>query len=133
MIRLMENTAPGKNGGGWIDQGDSEANINIWLEQAILTLLAGAKELTLFSFSELTDSQVIPPLGHQLTRIDNLLTQLGTPYGLPVYEPYDADGEDQLMNYLGMTGLPLEPMPCFPDSEPFVLLTASAACDRAIV
>ena len=37
------------------------------------------------------------------------------------------------MNYLGMTGLPLEPMPCFPDSEPFVLLTASAACDRAIV
>ena len=24
-------------------------------------------------------------------------------------------------------------MPCFPDSEPFVLLTASAACDRAIV
>ncbi len=57
MIRLMENTAPGKNGGGWIDQGDSEANINIWLEQAILTLLAGAKELTLFSFSELTHFQ----------------------------------------------------------------------------
>lgn len=84
MIRLMENTAPGKNGGGWIDQGDSEANMNIWLEQAWLTLLAKAGELILFSFSELMDSPVIPPLGQQLIRIDSLLSQLGTPYGIPV-------------------------------------------------
>ena len=133
MIRLMENTAPGKNGGGWIDQGDSEANMNIWLEQAWLTLLAKAGELILFSFSELMDSPVIPPLGQQLIRIDSLLSQLGTPYGIPVYEPFDADGEDQLMNYLGMTGLPLEPTPYFPETVPFLLLTASAARDKQIV
>lgn len=133
MIRLMENTAPGKNGGGWIDQGDSEANMNIWLEQAWLTLLAKAGELTLFSFSELMDSPVIPPLGQQLIRIDSLLSQLGTPFGIPVYEPFDADGEDQLMNYLGMTGLPLEPSPFFPDTAPLMLLNASAACDKQIV
>lgn len=133
MIRLMENTAPGKNGGGWIDQGDSEANLNIWLEQACLTLFAGTRELTLFSFSELMNTPTLPPLEQQLSRIDSILNQVGNPVGIPVYEPFDADGEDQLMNYLGMTGLPLEPSPFFDQDASFQLLTASAACDTDVV
>lgn len=133
MIRLMENTAPGKNGGGWIDQGDSEANLNIWLEQACLTLFAGARELTLFSFSELINTPSLPPLEQQLSRIDSILNQIGEPVGIPVYEPFDADGEDQLMNYLGMTGLPLEPSPYFDQDAPFQLFTASAAWDTGVV
>lgn len=133
MIRLMENTAPGKNGGGWIDQGDSNANLNIWLEQAYLTLFAGARELTLFSFSELIGMPALPPLGQQLERIDRILSMTGNPVGIPVYEPFDADGEDQLMNYLGMTGLPLEPTPFFDENADVLLLTASAACDKDIV
>jgi hypothetical protein len=133
MIRLMENIAPSRNGGGWIDAGDSNWNPNIWLEQAALTLLAKAKELTLFSFHELSGSQVIPPLGLLLQRLDGVLGQAGAPRGVAVYEPYNADGEDQLMNYIGMAGLPLEPKPYFDKAASMVFLTQSAACDDQIV
>ena len=50
IIRLLENTAPGRNGGGWIDQGGSSDNLSRWLDQANATMLAKAKELMLFNF-----------------------------------------------------------------------------------
>lgn len=133
LIRLLENAAPGHNGGGWIDQGGSWDNLNVWLEQACLTMFAGARELMLFNFSELIDSSALPPLGQQLERIDPLMGQVGRPIGASVYEPFDADGEDQLMNYLGMTGIPLEPTPDFDMEAPVVFLPASAACDADVV
>jgi hypothetical protein len=133
LIRLMDNTAPGRNGGGWIDQGGSFGNMNIWLEQAYLTMFAGAKELMLFNFSALIDSPALPPLGQQMERVDKILDKVGKPTGISIYEPYDADGEDQLMNYLGMVGIPLEPTPEFNFDEPTILLTASAAKDPHII
>ncbi|GHU73105.1 permease [Spirochaetia bacterium] len=133
IIRLLENTAPGRNGGGWIDQGGSSLNLSFWLEQAELTLFAKAKELMLFNFSSLINAKALPPLGQQLGRIDNILKQTGNPVGTSVYEPFDADGEDQLMNYLGMTGLALEPTPEFDDTVPVIFLAASAAHDKNIV
>ena len=47
LLRLLENTAPGRNGGGWIDLGGSSDNLNIYLEQADLTMFAKAKVCTL--------------------------------------------------------------------------------------
>lgn len=133
LIRLLENAAPGHNGGGWIDQGSSSDNLNVWLEQACLTVFAGAKELMLFNFSELIESPVLPPLGQQLNRIDPLMGQVGRPTGAAVYEPFDANGEDQLMNYLGMTGIALEPSPDFNEEATVVFLPASAACDAGVM
>lgn len=127
IIRLLENTAPGRNGGGWIDQGGSSDNMNRWLEQANLTLLAKARELTLFNFAHLVDSPALPPLGHELYRIDALLGKAGAPVGVKAWEPYDGDGEDQLYNYLGMCGAAIEPSPEFDASAPCVLFTQSTA------
>lgn len=125
IIRLMENTAPGRNGGGWIDP--FSGTVNDWLEQAELTLLAGAKELTLFNFAVLADTTFIPPLGISLERIDGILDRTGRPQGVSAWEPFDADGEDQLYNYLGMGGLPVEPAPEFNEAAPVVLLTESSS------
>ncbi|MDR0293836.1 MAG: hypothetical protein LBH95_06765 [Oscillospiraceae bacterium] len=133
LMRLMENTAPGRNGGGWIDQGGSADNLNIWLEQAELTLFSKGKELMLFNFSSLIDSAALPPLGQQLGRIDKIVRQLGNPTGALMLEPYDADGEDQLINYMGMCGFPFEPKPSFDASASAVFMTASSACDPASV
>lgn len=129
IIRLLENTAPGRNGGGWIDQGGSSDNLNRWLEQANLTMFAKAKELMLFNFSVLVDSPALPPLGQQFYRIDDLMGQAGNPVGVAAYEPYNGDGEDQVYNYLGMGGIPFEPSPYFDENAPSVLLTESSACD----
>ena len=133
LVRLMENIAPGRKGGGWVDQGGSWDNLNVWLEQFYLTALAGAKELMMFNFHELIGSPALPPLGQQLYRFDQFLSEAGNPIGTVVYEPYNGTGDDQLMNYLGMIGLPLEPKPEFDQDAPAMLLTASSACDNQVI
>ncbi len=127
IIRLMENIAPDRNGGGWIDQGGSSANLNVWLEQADLTFFAKAKELMLFNFAVLVDSNALPPLGNELYRVDKLMGKAGNPIGVSAWEPYDGDGEDQVFNYLGMCGANIEPTPEFDEKAPVVLFTQSTA------
>ncbi len=128
IIRLFENTAPGRNGGGWIDQGGSSDNLNRWLEQADLTFYGKAKELMLFNFTHLIDADALPPLGHRLYRTDKLVGMMGNPIGVATWEPFDADGEDQVYNYLGMEGTAIEPSPYFDENAPAVLLTQSSSC-----
>lgn len=127
IMRLLENTAPGRNGGGWIDQGGSGDNLNRWLEQANLTMLGKAKELMLFNFASLVDSDALPPLGFDMYRMDRIMGKAGNPVGVKAWESYDADGEDQLYNYLGMAGVNVEPSPYFDENAPAVLLTQASA------
>lgn len=54
----------------------------------------------------------------EFERVDKIVGQLGNPVGVSTYEPYDSDGEDQLINYVGMCGIPLEPTPIFDDKAP---------------
>ncbi|MBE5793246.1 MAG: hypothetical protein E7323_00995 [Clostridiales bacterium] len=129
IIRLMENTAPGRNGGGWIDPFGSTANMNFYLQQADMTMLAKAKELMLFNFSVMENTALLPALGHELIRMDQVLGKLGNPIGVAAWEPFDGDGEDQLYNYLGMGGIAVEPSPYFDETAPVVLFTESTACD----
>jgi len=128
IIRLLENTAPGRNGGGWIDLGGSSDNINTYLEQADLTMFAKAKELMLFNFSSMVDCNALPALGNEFRRVDKLVGKLGNPRGVWTWEPYDGDGEDQAYNYLGMCGAAVEPSPYMNMDAPVVLFTQSTAC-----
>lgn len=128
VMRLLENAAPGRNGGGWIDLGGSSDNISRFLEQAEFTLLGGAKELMLFNFPALLSSPVLPAMDSVLSRVDAFLDQAGQPAGTKVWEPFDAEGEEQLISYLGMCGAALEPVPEFPEDAPSVLLTQRSAC-----
>ena len=127
-MRLLENAAPGRNGGGWIDLGGSSDNISRFLEQAEFSFLGGARELTLFNFPALLSSPVLPALDPVFRRVDAFLDRAGKPAGTAVWEPFDAEGEDQLCSYLGMCGTQLELQPGFPDGAPAVLLTQRAAC-----
>lgn len=127
IVRLMENTAPGRNGGGWIDPGGSSDNINRLLEQAEFTLLAGAKELTFFNFLSLLNSPALPALDYTLRRVDAFLDMAGAPIGTPVWEPFGYDGDDQLPSYLGMCGAALEQTPVFPENVPAVIFTQRSA------
>lgn len=133
MVRYMENVAPGRNGGGWIDPFGAEEDINVWFEQANLTLLAKAKELMLFNFEEMTTNAVFPPLGKELYRIDSLVEKTGNPIGISAYEPFNGDGEDLLMTYLGMEGISFEPTPYFDDSAKTVFLAESASVDKNVM
>lgn len=131
MVRYMENVAPGRNGGGWIDPFDTD--LNGWFEQANLTLLAGARELMLFNFEEMTTNGLFPPLGTELQKTDSRLSLLGAHSGVSVYEPYNGDGEDLLYTYLGMCGIPMEPTPEFKPDEPVIFCGQSACVDPDIM
>jgi hypothetical protein len=78
-------------------------------------------------------SLALPPLRRELERVDAILGMTGNPIGVSQYEPHNADGEDQLVNYMGMAGIPFEPTPDFDANAPLVFLPASAACDENIV
>jgi hypothetical protein len=133
IIRLMENVLPGKNGGGWIDPYGLSDDISGWVEQAEFTLFAKAREMMLFNFFVMVDTGFLPPLSPRLNRLNTIIKQCGKPKGVRLYEPYNADGEDQVVNYLGMTGIPFEPSPEFDSADPVVFLPASAAKDEGIM
>lgn len=129
IMRLMENSLPGKNGGGWIDLGGAMNNMNVWFEQANLTIYAKARELMLFNFPSMVGSPALPPLGVELYRVNDMLGKMGNPVGVATWEPFNGDGEDQLYNYLGMCGTNVEPSPFFDDKATTVFFTESTAED----
>jgi hypothetical protein len=142
--RYFENVKPGGNGGGWVDPFASNT-LDRYSEQIELTLLAKAREITLFCFSALFDpirqpdgtttpkSRVAPVAADTLERADALLSQLGNPVGVSAYKPYHSSGEDFLHSFLGMVGIPMELTPEWKEDAPVVFLNASAAKDPAIV
>ncbi|MEZ0537837.1 permease [Caldicellulosiruptoraceae bacterium PP1] len=133
LMRWFENLAPNRNGGGWFDSFDCIYNLGYYLEQAYLTVFSKAKELTLFDFNSLRNSVFVPPLGHELERLDNLLGYLGNPQGVYVYQPFHSYGEDHLYDYLGMVGIPFEPLHYFPNTKNTIFITANCSKDKNII
>jgi hypothetical protein len=141
LMRFFENTKPGKNGGGWFDPYECYG-IDTYLEQGYLTVFSKPKELMLFCWPSLYNNKVVTPLGFRLRDLDGILDSLGKPQGLPVYLPHDSQGEDHLEDYLGMVGIPFEPMPDFPMfaeqaglplAAPAVFVSAAALKDSGII
>ncbi len=142
--RYFENIKPGGNGGGWVDPY-GRGTLDRYSEQLSLTVLAKARETTLFCFSSLLDpikqpdgswlpaSRVAGVAGDTLERADAILSQLGNPLGVPSYKPYHSSGEDFLHSYLGMIGIPIDLTPELRETNGITLLDESARFDPAIV
>jgi hypothetical protein len=67
------------------------------------------------------------------SKLDAIVGQLGEPVGLKTYIPFNSQGEDHLEDYLGMIGVPMEPVCDFPADAAKILLTASALKDEKIL
>ena len=134
LVRWMDNVMPGKNGGGWFDPFDCD-RIDTYLEQAYLTAFAKAKELMMFCWSAIYNNKRATPLGFMYQKLDKIMGQCGNPTGLPVYIPFNSQGEDHLEDFLGMVGIPFEPTPDFPEypKEKSVFITLAALKDKQIV
>jgi len=105
------------------------------MEQGYLTAFAKAKELMFFQWSDLIDNRFVGSMHIQLGKIDDMLSQVGLPKGLPVYIPYSSSGENHVEMRLGMQGIPMEPTPVFPEAAESnkILLTESSAADKSVV
>ena len=132
LMTYMEQMLPGGNGGGWFDPYSCPV-MDYYLEQAYLTCFSKPKELMMFCFQSLVGSPLIPALGCQLEKLDELMDSLGTPIGIPCYIPNASQGEDNVQDFLGMCGFPIRTTPYFEADAPTMLLTASSAYDEEIL
>ncbi len=138
LMRYFESVAPGRNGGGWFDPFDCD-RIDTYLEQAYLTAFAKPKEIMMFCWPALAGNKRATPLGFMYSKLDKILERLGEPVGLKTYIPFNSQGEDHLEDFLGMTGIPMEPVCQFPSAYGVgeacekVFLTASALKDEKIM
>ncbi|MDR1500323.1 MAG: hypothetical protein LBI58_05020, partial [Tannerellaceae bacterium] len=157
IIRYLDNISAGKNGGGWIDAGGM-TYADRYAEQAWMTLFGKAPECTLFEFgslqraigenlkgawqgsgtsfdwSELDAKPTLASIASVAFReVDKVYSRLGNPVGIKSYKPANSVGDDNLQNFLGMIGLPIEMTPVFPHDARVILLTQQAAHDKFLV
>ena len=98
----------------------------------------------MFCWPALAGNKRATPLGFMYKKLDAIVGQLGEPLGLKTYLPFNSQGEDHLEDFLGMIGVPMEPVCDFPAFSEVagagvkaaankVLLTASALKDEKII
>jgi hypothetical protein len=136
--RWIESIAGGKTGGAWFDHLDCDGDD--YLEQCYETVLAGAPEIILFHLGD----TVAGLAGHaRLKEHQKRLAELSLAaraaprqgLGVAAYKPpnSEAGGEEYLMDFMGMLGVPIVPQAQFPDEADVLFLPAQGAADAELV
>ena len=134
--RWLADIAGDKIGGAWFDHGDCAEHD--FLDQAYMSVLAGAPELVFFNFGNIMQGH---PDHEKIIAEFNLLADLAAfvrehpVIGVPAYKPPNSDpaGDMYIMDFIGMLGIPLIPVHKFPESAPVVFLPAQAAADPSLL
>jgi hypothetical protein len=126
-----------KIGGGWFDFINCYPEI--YVEQAVQSILAGARELIRFHYEPELYSPENPNTKALLEVIPELETLASlldgrNPEGIAFYKPVNTDGEDEayILDYLGMLGLPIVPYHLFPKDAKSIFLPLHATNDPNI-
>ena len=130
--RWLAGIAGDKIGGAWFDHGD--CGEYDFLDQAYMSVLAGASELVFFNFSNVMEGH--PDHEKIIAEFDQLadlaaFVREHPVIGVPAYKPPNSDpgGDMYIIDFLGMLGIPLIPVHEFPESAPVIFLPAQAAAD----
>ncbi len=131
-FRWLSSIAGDKVVGAWFDH--IECTPQNFVDQAFQSVLAGARELTLFHLGDLVEGHAgdrllaaqIPELTELAAKVHSARRE-----GIPFYKPAGSDAEENvyLMDYLAMLGLPILPVADFPNQACMVLLGAQAGAD----
>ena len=122
--------------GAWFDH--IESTPQNFLDQAYQSVLAGARELTLFNLGDVIEGHG----GHELlvAAWPELVDLAGkvkgrSPKGIAYYKPPGSDGDENLylMDYLGMIGLPIVPAARYPGEARVAILGVQAAGDPQLL
>ncbi|MEN6535609.1 MAG: hypothetical protein ABFD89_18240 [Bryobacteraceae bacterium] len=133
--RWIADSAAQKAEGAWFDH--IECTAQNFVDQAWQSVLAGAKELTLFSLNDVMTGHP----GHELFLRDfDALSSVSAenkgrqPLGIGFYKPVGSDSEQNmyLMDYAVMIGLPVVPTVAYPGGTKVAVLGVQAAEDPDI-
>lgn len=121
--------------GAWFDH--IECTAQNFVDQAYESVLAGAKELTLFNLGDVvTGHPGHDPFVKAYPELSELAATVrpAKATGIYYYKPVASDAADNLylMDYLGMIGLPVVPAASWPNDAKVVFLGAQAAADPRI-
>jgi len=121
--------------GAWFDH--IECSAFNFIDQAYMSVLAGARELTLFRLGDVAEKHpgdaLLAERMPELTALANSI-QNAEPDGVFFYKPPNSDADDNLFlaDYIGMIGLPIVPVAAYPDRSRVLFLAAHAASDPSI-
>ncbi len=134
--RWLADIAGDKIGGAWFDHGDCLEYD--FLDQAYMSVLAGAPELLFFNFNNIMqdhpDHEKVIAEFDQLAELAAFVREHPV-IGIPAYKPPNSDpgGDMYIMDFLGMLVIPLVPVHKFPESAPVIFLPAQAAADPKLL
>ncbi len=135
--RWLASISGEKIGGGWFDFINCYPEI--YVEQAVQSILAGARELIRFHYEPSLYSLENPNTKALIEAIPELIKLAEIldghkPEGIAFYKPVNSDGEDEtyILDYLGMLGLPIIPYHQFPKDAKSIFLPLHSANDPYI-
>lgn len=131
-FRWLTSVAGSKVVGAWFDH--IECSAQHFVDQAYQSVLAGARELTLFRLGDLVERHPGDALlAARWSDLSALAAKVRgqTPTGMAFYKPPGGDTEENLYlaDYLGMIGLPVLPVASYPEAARVVFLGVQAAAD----
>ena len=134
--RWLAGIAGDRIGGAWFDHGDCAEHD--FLDQAYMSVLAGAPELVFFNLGDIMRGHPDHErIAAEFERLADLAASVRAHpvMGVPAYKPPNSEphGDMYLMDFLGMLGIPLIPVHRFPEAAPVVLLPAQAAADPGLL
>ncbi len=136
LYRWLNDIAGPKEGGGWFDPYGT--NPTFYMDQAYVTVLAGAPEVMLFHYGDLASNSYraqAEELAAERPQLDRLARLVGTWEGIAAYKPPNSDPGDEpyIFDEIGMIGIPLLPTAHFPVKARAALFTAHALGDTDFV
>jgi len=134
-FRWLSSVAGKKAHGAWFDH--IECSAQNFVDQAYESVLAGARELTLFSLNDLMEGHPGDVLlASQMAELKGLAEKIQKQKhrGIAYYKPANSDGEENLYlaDYLGMIGLPILPQSQYPEHATVAFLPVQAAADEKL-
>ena len=136
LYRWLADIAGPKEGGGWFDPYGTDPAL--YMDQAYVTVLAGAPEVILFHYGSLISNEYRPQaeaLAAHRPQLDRLAKLVGDWDGIPAYKPPNSNpgNEPYIFDQIGMLGIPLLPTAHFPAKARVALFTAHALGDTDFV
>jgi hypothetical protein len=136
LYRWFKDIAGEKTGGGWFDPFGT--NAVFYLDQALVTVLAGAPEAFLFHYGSLMSSQYkeqTEALAVHRNEFEDLSKLVGNWGGIPAYKPVSSEpgNEPFIFDQIGMLAIPLAPTAHFPENARAALFTLHSLKDVEFV
>jgi len=136
LYRWFKDVAGEKTGGGWFDPFGT--NAAFYLDQPLVTVLAGAPEAFLFHYGSLISSQYkeqTEALAAHRNEFEDLSKLVGNWAGIPAYKPVSSEpGNEQFVfDQMGMLAIPLAPTAHFPENARAALFTLHSLKDVEFV